>query len=72
MKFHWFHLMPYPDLPEDFREKNRSVWVDVDASLYDPMVGHQAYTTTWTSWNMPTNWVLTASASMSTIRTPMG
>ena len=43
MKFHWFHLMPYPDLPDDFREKNRSVWVDVDPKLYDPMVGNQAY-----------------------------
>ena len=29
MKFHFFHLMPYPELPADFREKNRSVWVDV-------------------------------------------
>ncbi len=35
--------MPYPDLPEDFREKNRSVWVDVDPGLYDPEVGHRAY-----------------------------
>ncbi len=43
MKFHWFHLMPYPDLPDDFREKNRSVWVDVDPSLYDPEVGHRTY-----------------------------
>ena len=34
MKFHWFHLMPYPDLPEDFREKYRSVWVDVPSHLY--------------------------------------
>ncbi len=43
MKFHWFHLMSYPDLPDDFREKNRSVWVDVDPNLYDPEVGHHAY-----------------------------
>ena len=43
MKFHFFHLMPYPDLPEDFREKNRSVWVDVPSKLFDPAVGHRAY-----------------------------
>jgi alkanesulfonate monooxygenase SsuD/methylene tetrahydromethanopterin reductase-like flavin-dependent oxidoreductase (luciferase family) len=43
MKFHFFHLMPYPNLPADFREKNRSVWVDVPSSLFDPAVGHRAY-----------------------------
>jgi len=44
MKFHWFHLMPYPALPEDFRERYRSVWVDVPVrELYDPEVGHAAY-----------------------------
>ena len=37
MKFHWFHLMPYPDLPEDFRERYRSVWVDAPVKeLFDP------------------------------------
>ena len=40
MKFHWFHLMPYTDLPDDFREKNRSVWVDVNSRLFDPVKGH--------------------------------
>ena len=29
MKFTWFNLMPWPYLPDDFREKNRSVWVDM-------------------------------------------
>ena len=43
MKFHWFHLMPYPDLPDDFREKYHSVWVDVPSELYDPVRGHQIY-----------------------------
>ncbi len=43
MKFHWFHLMPYPDLPEDFREKYHSSAVDVPSSLFDPVVGHRAY-----------------------------
>ena len=41
MKFHWFHLMPYPALPEDFKQRYRSVWVDLPAKeLFDPAVGH--------------------------------
>ncbi|GIU84876.1 MAG: monooxygenase [Acidimicrobiales bacterium] len=43
MKFLWFHLMPYPKLPEDFPERHRSVWVDIDPTLYDPEVGHGVY-----------------------------
>jgi alkanesulfonate monooxygenase SsuD/methylene tetrahydromethanopterin reductase-like flavin-dependent oxidoreductase (luciferase family) len=43
VKFHWFHLMPWPDLPDDFRERYRSVWVDVPSSLYDPVRGHALY-----------------------------
>jgi alkanesulfonate monooxygenase SsuD/methylene tetrahydromethanopterin reductase-like flavin-dependent oxidoreductase (luciferase family) len=43
MKFHWFHLMPYPELPEDFRQTHRSVWVDPDSRLFDPVVGHRIY-----------------------------
>jgi alkanesulfonate monooxygenase SsuD/methylene tetrahydromethanopterin reductase-like flavin-dependent oxidoreductase (luciferase family) len=43
MKFTWFHLMPWPDLPEDFRAEHRSVWVDVDSRLYDPERGHHVY-----------------------------
>lgn len=43
MKFEWFHLMPYPDLPADFPEKYHSVWVDVPADLYDPVRGHAVY-----------------------------
>ena len=31
MRVTWFNLMPWPDLPDDFREKNRSVWVDIDS-----------------------------------------
>ena len=26
MKFMWFHLMPYTELPEDFRDAHPSVW----------------------------------------------
>jgi L-rhamnose mutarotase len=43
MKSHFFHLMPYKHLPEDFAQRHRSVWVDVPASLYDPIKGHANY-----------------------------
>jgi alkanesulfonate monooxygenase SsuD/methylene tetrahydromethanopterin reductase-like flavin-dependent oxidoreductase (luciferase family) len=43
MKTVFFHLMPYPELPDDFPETHRSVWVDIDPGLYDPKVGHRAY-----------------------------
>ena len=45
MKFTWFNLMPWPHLPDDFREKYRSVWVDIPSSLYDPAKGHELYNT---------------------------
>ena len=43
MKTAFFHLMPYPELPADFPETHRSVWVDIDPKLFDPKVGHRAY-----------------------------
>ncbi len=43
MKFHWFNLMPWPYLPDDFTEKNRSVWVDVDSRLFDPVKANRVY-----------------------------
>ena len=45
MKFTWFNLMPWPYLPDDFREKHRSVWVDIPSTLYDPRKGHEVYHT---------------------------
>ena len=45
MKFTWFNLMPWPHLPDDFREKYRSVWVDIPSTLYDPVKGHEVYNT---------------------------
>ena len=45
MKFTWFNLMPWPYLPDDFREKNRSVWVDIDQNLFDPAKSHEVYNT---------------------------
>jgi alkanesulfonate monooxygenase SsuD/methylene tetrahydromethanopterin reductase-like flavin-dependent oxidoreductase (luciferase family) len=43
MKFTFFNLMPWPDLPDDFRERHRSVWVDIPSTLYDPKRGHFVY-----------------------------
>ena len=43
MKLLWFHLMPYTELPDDFREKHPSVWVDIDSALFDPARGHHMY-----------------------------
>ena len=43
MNFTWFNLMPWPHLPADFREKYRSVWVDIPSALYDPERGHHVY-----------------------------
>ncbi|HZZ68471.1 MAG TPA: LLM class flavin-dependent oxidoreductase [Phenylobacterium sp.] len=45
MKFTWFNLMPWPYLPDDFRETNRSVWVDIDQKLFDPARSHEVYNT---------------------------
>lgn len=35
MKLMWFHLMPYTELPDDFRDKNPSVWVDIHFSDWE-------------------------------------
>ena len=43
MKLLWFHLMPYTELPDDFREKHPSVWVDIHSSLFDPRRAHHMY-----------------------------
>ncbi|NKB49099.1 MAG: LLM class flavin-dependent oxidoreductase [Alphaproteobacteria bacterium] len=43
MKHCWFHLMPYTELPDDFRDNNPSVWVDIDSNLFDPERAHHMY-----------------------------
>jgi alkanesulfonate monooxygenase SsuD/methylene tetrahydromethanopterin reductase-like flavin-dependent oxidoreductase (luciferase family) len=43
MRFTWFNLMPWRYMPDDFRQKNRSVWVDIDSRLWDPVRGHALY-----------------------------
>ena len=46
MKIEMFHLCPYRDLPEDFREKYRSVWVDVPRHLFDGEIAARTYNET--------------------------
>jgi alkanesulfonate monooxygenase SsuD/methylene tetrahydromethanopterin reductase-like flavin-dependent oxidoreductase (luciferase family) len=43
MKLMWFHLMPYTELPDDFRDNHPSVWVDIHSSLFDPQRAHHMY-----------------------------
>ncbi len=43
MKHCWFHLMPYTELPDDFRDNHPSVWVDIDSKLFDPERAHHMY-----------------------------
>jgi alkanesulfonate monooxygenase SsuD/methylene tetrahydromethanopterin reductase-like flavin-dependent oxidoreductase (luciferase family) len=43
MKLMWFHLMPYTELPDDFRDRHPSVWVDIHSSLFDPRRAHHMY-----------------------------
>jgi len=43
MKLMWFHLMPYTELPDDFRDRNPSVWVDIHSTLFDPRRAHHMY-----------------------------
>jgi alkanesulfonate monooxygenase SsuD/methylene tetrahydromethanopterin reductase-like flavin-dependent oxidoreductase (luciferase family) len=43
MKLLWFHLMPYTELPDDFKQRLPSVWVDIHSSLFDPKRAHHMY-----------------------------
>jgi alkanesulfonate monooxygenase SsuD/methylene tetrahydromethanopterin reductase-like flavin-dependent oxidoreductase (luciferase family) len=43
MKFFYFHLMPWPHLPEDFDTRYESAWVTLPNSLYDPVEGRHIY-----------------------------
>ena len=43
MRLMWFHLMPYTELPDDFHQKHRSVWVDIHSTLFDPKRAHLMY-----------------------------
>ncbi len=45
MQFYFFHLMPWPYLPDDFAERHDSAWVWLPNTLYDPARGHDLYKT---------------------------
>ena len=63
MKLMCFHLMPYTELPDDFRDKHPSVWVDIHSSLFDPRRAHHMYndfmdeleSVSYTHLTLPTN-----------------
>ena len=46
MKIEMFHLMPYRELPQDFDERYRSVWIDTPIHLMDPTAVHRMYNDT--------------------------
>jgi hypothetical protein len=35
--------MPYTELPENFKEAHKSIWVDIDSGLFDPKRAHHMY-----------------------------
>lgn len=43
MKFYSFHLMPWPYLPKDFREKHETSWVTLSNEGYEPEKGAKLY-----------------------------
>jgi len=43
LQFHYFHLMPWPDLPADFDERYDSAWITLPNSIYNPDKGHFLY-----------------------------
>ena len=72
MKFCWFHLMPYTKLPDDFREKYPSVWVDIPRALFDPALANQMYNDFMDELEFADQLASTRSASTSIIPTAMG
>ena len=43
MKFTYFHLMPWPHLPEDFEATARSAWVTYSNGNFAPQRGQELY-----------------------------
>jgi alkanesulfonate monooxygenase SsuD/methylene tetrahydromethanopterin reductase-like flavin-dependent oxidoreductase (luciferase family) len=43
MKFIFFHLMPYPHLPDDFDERYESMSLTYPNKYFDPEIGHDLY-----------------------------
>ena len=43
IQFFYFHLIPWPHLPEDFDRGHPSSWVTLSNRFYDPQRGHVLY-----------------------------
>src|SRR5487761_1841432 len=43
LQFHYFYLMPWPFLPDDYDEKYDSAWITLPNAIYDPQKGHKQY-----------------------------
>lgn len=43
VEFFYFHLMPWPHLPDDFDRAHSSAWVTLSNRHYDPQVGQRLY-----------------------------
>src|SRR5947208_3311088 len=43
MQYFFFHLMPWPYLPDDFERSYDSAWIWLPNALYDPVKGHELY-----------------------------
>ena len=43
MRFLWFHLMPYKDLPVDFKKPHNIIWMEVDPKLFDRVKAREYY-----------------------------
>ena len=43
MQFHFFHLMPWPHLPDDFEQRYESAWVTAPNHLFEPERGAGLY-----------------------------
>ena len=51
MKFYFFHLMPYQDIDPDYLKTNKSSWINLPNSYYDPKKERNYITGIWTNWN---------------------
>ena len=43
MRVLWFHLMPFTDLPKDFKKNHNSIWVDMDPKVFNAERMHHLY-----------------------------
>ena len=70
MKFNFFHLMPYPSLPEDFDERFATPSLTYPSGQFDPQVGVEVYNRYLDELELADQLGFEACASTSTTRTP--